>query len=283
MKNILEVKNLTKQYKEFTLDNVSFVLPEGCIMGFIGANGAGKSTTIKSILNIVIPDSGEIMVFGKQNLGENHALKEHVGIVMDQAVFPENLTMKQINRIMKLSYKTWDEEKFFDFMKRFKITEKKKVKEYSRGMTMKMSIAVALSHDSKLLVLDEGTSGLDPIVRDEMLDLFLDFIQDESHSVLISSHILSDLEKICDYITFIHNGKVILSEEKDVLLDNYCVVKCDSDELNLISPEEIKGVRHGQFGKEALVTREGITSIKNGCIEPATLEEIMLYMVKEDK
>ncbi len=283
MKNILEVRNLTKQYKEFTLDDVSFTLPEGCIMGFIGANGAGKSTTIKSILNMVIPDSGEITVLGEKNLDKNYALKEHVGIVMDQATFPENLTMKQINRIMKLSYKTWDETKFFEFMKKFKITEKKKIKEYSRGMTMKMSIAVGLSHDTKLLILDEGTSGLDPIVREEMLELFLDFIQDESHSVLISSHIISDLEKICDYITFIHNGKIILNEEKDVLLDNYFVVKCDSDELNRIPSETMKGIRHGQFGKEALVTKEGIKGIKNGCVEPATLEEIMLYMVKGDK
>ena len=282
MKNILEVKNLTKRYKEFTLDSVNLSIPEGCIMGFIGANGAGKSTTIKSILNIVIPDSGEITIFGENNLAKNKALKEKIGVVMDQAVFPEMLTAKQINSIMKRSYKTWNEEKFYGYMKRFCISEQKKVKEYSRGMTMKLSIAVALSHDSKLLILDEATSGLDPIVRDEILDVFLDFIQDETHSVLISSHILSDLEKICDYITFIHNGKVVLSEEKDVLLDTYSVVKCDAKELAKIDSSYVKGIRHGQFGKEALVQREGTTMIQEGSVEPATLEDIMLYMVKGD-
>ena len=282
MKNILEVKNLTKRYKEFTLDSVNLSIPEGCIMGFIGANGAGKSTTIKSILNIVIPDSGEITIFGENNLAKNKALKEKIGVVMDQAVYPEMLTAKQINSIMKRSYKTWNEEKFYGYMKRFCISEQKKVKEYSRGMTMKLSIAVALSHDSKLLILDEATSGLDPIVREEILEIFLDFIQDETHSVLISSHILSDLEKICDYITFIHNGKVVLSEEKDVLLDTYSVVKCDAKELAKIDSSYVKGIRHGQFGKEALVQREGTTMIQEGSVEPATLEDIMLYMVKGD-
>lgn len=282
MKNILEVKNLTKRYKEFTLDSVNLSIPEGCIMGFIGANGAGKSTTIKSILNIVIPDSGEITIFSENNLVKNKALKEKIGVVMDQAVYPEMLTAKQINSIMKRSYKTWNEEKFYGYMKKFCISEQKKVKEYSRGMTMKLSIAVTLSHDSKLLILDEATSGLDPIVRDEILDVFLDFIQDETHSVLISSHILSDLEKICDYITFIHNGKVVLSEEKDVLLDTYSVVKCDAKELAKIDSSYVKGIRHGQFGKEALVQREGTTMIQEGSVEPATLEDIMLYMVKGD-
>lgn len=252
-------------------------------MGFIGANGAGKSTTIKAILNIVLPDSGEIVVFGEDNLSKNHALKEQIGVVMDQSVFPEGLICKQISRIMKASYKTWDEEKFFGYMKKFHISDQKKVKEYSRGMTMKLSIAVALSHDSKLLILDEATSGLDPIVREEILDIFLEFIQDDSHSVLISSHILSDLEKICDYITFIHEGKIVLSEEKDVLLARYFVVKCDSQELHKIDAAYVKGVRHGQFGEEALVHREGVKVIQEGCVEPATLEEIMLYMVKGEQ
>ncbi|MFI3209048.1 MAG: ABC transporter ATP-binding protein [Eubacteriales bacterium] len=283
MKNILEVKNLTKKYKEFTLDSVNLSIPEGCIMGFIGANGAGKSTTIKSILNIIIPDSGEITVFGENDLSKNHALKEHIGVVMDQSTFPETLTSKQINQIMKCSYRTWNEEKFFELMKKFRISDKKKVKEYSRGMTMKLSIAVALSHDSKLLILDEATSGLDPIIRDEILDIFLDFIQDETKSVLISSHILSDLEKVCDYITFIHDGRIVLSEEKDVLLDSYCVVKCDSKELSKVDSEHVKGIRHGTFGEEALVLRDGAKVIQEGCVEPATLEDIMLYMVKGEK
>lgn len=283
MKNILEVKNLTKKYKEFTLDSVNLSIPEGCIMGFIGANGAGKSTTIKSILNIVIPDSGEITVFGDNNFPKNHKLKEEIGVVMDQSTFPETLTSKQINQIMKCSYRTWDEEKFFDFMKKFRISDKKKVKEYSRGMTMKLSIAVALSHNSKLLILDEATSGLDPIVRDEILEIFLDFIQDETRSVLISSHILSDLEKVCDYITFIHDGRIVLSEEKDVLLDSYCVVKCDSQELSTVDAEYVKGIRHGVFGEEALVLRDGVKGIQEGCVEPVTLEDIMLYMVRGEK
>ena len=201
MENALEVKNLSKHYPEFELDNINITLPAGCIMGFIGENGAGKSTTIKAILDLIKKDSGEVTIFGQTNLSRNQKLKEHIGVVMDECSFPENLNAKEIDKVMNNCYKTWNRTKYMKYLDKFALSLKKPVKEYSRGMKMKLSIAVALSHDSKLLILDEATSGLDPIVRDEILDVFLDFIQDESHSIFISSHIISDLEKICDYIS----------------------------------------------------------------------------------
>lgn len=281
MGNALEIKKLSKKYPEFALDNINITLPAGCIMGFIGENGAGKSTTIKAILDLIEKDSGEITILGETNLSKNQRLKEHIGVVMDECSFPENLNAKEIDKVMKNCYKTWNRTKYMGYLDKFALSLKKPVKEYSRGMKMKLSIAVALSHDSKLLILDEATSGLDPIVRDEILDVFLDFIQDESHSVFISSHIISDLEKICDYITFIHNGKIIFSEVKDELLDKYTIIKCSEAEYSTIDKAAIIGRRKSSFGIEALALKKKIPS--NIRTDNVNIEDIMLYFVKGEE
>ncbi len=280
MTNAIKIKNLTKRYKDFTLNNVNLTLPSGCIMGFIGENGAGKSTTIKLILDLIKRDSGQIEVLGNADFN-NKSLKEHIGVVMDESSFPENLSVKEIAVLMKNCYKTWNEKSFEKYVISFSLPTKKPIKEYSRGMKMKLSIAVALSHDSKLLILDEATSGLDPIVRDEILDVFMDFIQDENHSILISSHIISDLEKICDYITFIHKGSIIFSEEKDVLLSKYALIKCSEAEYEFVDKSAIIGARKSSFVVEALALKSKIRAdIKT---DITTIEDIMLYFVKEGK
>lgn len=269
----LDVRNLCKSYSEFQLQDVTLQLPRGCIMGLIGENGAGKSTTIQLILDIVHRDRGEVFVLGQ----DISRVKEQVGVVMDESCFPENLSARDINRILKHIYKTWDPAAFSQYCRRFDLSETKRVKDYSRGMKMKLSIAAALSHDTKLLILDEATSGLDPIVRDEILDIFLEFIQDDERAVLISSHIISDLEKICDYITFIHRGKVLFGEQKDLLLEEFGMFRGSEEEYASLPDEAVVGMRRHQFGVEALV-RRGMTRAK---LEPANMEEIMLYMIKE--
>ena len=278
MSNALEIKNLTKTYPGFTLDHVNMELPTGCIMGLIGENGAGKSTTIRLILDLAKRDSGEITVLGETLTTENLSLKENVGVVMDECNFPECMKLKEIGRMMKQCYRTWDQGRFDALKKQFNLPEGKCIKALSRGMKMKLSIAVALSHDSRILILDEATSGLDPIVRDEILDIFLDFIQDENHSIFISSHILSDLEKICDYITFLHEGRVVFSEEKNELLGKYVIVKCSEQELSCLDPRAVIGIRKNTFGVEALVLREYVPG--NYVQDPASIEDIMLYHVK---
>ena len=203
--NAIEITNLTKKYKGFTLDNLCLNLPKGCIMGLIGENGAGKSTTIKMLLDIVRPDGGDIKIFGEKPAAMQ---KNDIGVVLDEVGIPESFTIKDINAVMKHSFNNWNEQTFFQYMAKFKLPEKKNFKTFSKGMKIKMGIAIALSHDAKLLILDEPTSGLDPVVRDEIVEILNDFTRDESHSILISSHIVSDLEKICDYIAFLHNGHV---------------------------------------------------------------------------
>lgn len=279
MEYALTLQNVSKTYDDFTLKDISLQLPAGCIMGFIGENGAGKSTTIRLILDQIARDHGKITILGKDNKEDLDAVKEHIGVVLDESNFPENLSAKDINNILKRIYRTWDEAKYSELIKRFSLPNSKPVKDYSKGMKMKLSIATALSHDSKLLILDEATSGLDPIVREEILDVFLEFIQDEQHSVFISSHITSDLEKICDYITFIHKGKIVFSEPKDELLETYGLLKCSENELAKIDPSIVKGVRKHQFGVEALVIKDRIQS--NYPIDTANLETIMLFTVKE--
>jgi len=279
MEYALQLINVTKQYKDFKLDNINIKLPQGCIMGFVGENGAGKSTTIKLILDLINRDRGQITVLGKDNKIDFNSIKENIGVVMDESSFPDNLNAKEINKFMKRIYKTWDEDKFFKLLKQFSIAEDKSIKDYSRGMKMKFSIAVSLSHDSKILIMDEATSGLDPIVREEILDIFLEFIQDESNSIFISSHIISDLEKICDYITFIHRGKVVFSEPKDELLEKYGILKCSEKELEKIEVSAVKGIRKNKFGVEALVFKNKIKG--SYVIDKANIEDIMLFHVKE--
>ncbi len=279
MEYALKLENVTKEYKDFKLDHINISLPKGVIMGFIGENGAGKSTTIKLIMDLINRDEGTITVLGMDNKANLKSVKENIGIVMDESCFPENLNAREINSIMKKIYRTWDEDKFYELLNKLSISSDKFIKEYSRGMKMKLSIAASMSHDSQLLIMDEATSGLDPIVREEILDMFMDFIQDENHSIFISSHIISDLEKICDYITFIHEGKIIFSETKDDLLDNYGILKCSDEELKKIDSKIVKGIRRNKFGVEALILKNKLRG--SYVVDKANIEDIMLFHIKE--
>lgn len=278
MDNALEIKDLCKQYEGFALENVSFTLPRGAVMGFIGENGAGKTTTIKSILNLIHRDAGEICVLGLDNIGDERAVKERIGVVLEDGCFLNTLNARQVDTLMGKAYQNWKPEQFFSFMQRFGIDERKKIKDYSKGMRMKLSIAAALSHGAELLIMDEPTSGLDPVVRDEVLDLFYDFMQDEGHAILLSSHITSDLDKIADYITFIHGGRIVLSEPRDELLDTYGVLHCTADQLAALDPTAVRAKRVGAFGCEALVRRGGVP--ENWTVEPVNIEQIMLFLTR---
>lgn len=280
--NAIEINHVTKTYAEFALDDFSLSLPSGCIMGLVGENGAGKSTAIRLIFNAIQREKGEIFVLGTDNTAPEFLdKKEDIGVVLDEAYFPEVLNALNVNQIMKQTYKRWNEEKFFAYIKQFKISEKKMLKDYSRGMTMKLAIAAALSHEPKLLILDEATSGLDPIVRDEILNILNDFTKEENHSVLLSSHIISDLEKICDYIAFLHQGKLLFCEEKDRLHEIYGILPLTKAEFETVPKEAIVGFRENEYGKEALVLREALPS--NFEPEQAGIEDIMLYLVKGEE
>lgn len=280
--NAVELKNVTKKFKGFTLENISFDLPKGCILGLIGENGAGKSTTIKLIMNSLIKDGGKISVMGLDNDAEDFAqLKEDIGVVLDEAYFPVVINVEIVNKMMKSTYQRWNEVVFFEYIHRFDLPLKRQFKDFSRGMKMKLAIAVALSHDPKLLILDEATSGLDPIVRDEILEIFYDFTRDPEHSILISSHILSDLEKLCDYIAFIHKGKLLFCEGKDELLDQYGIIRCSKRQFEDLPSEAVKGKRVNDYGVECLVERNLVSSAFD--IEKVSIEDIILYMVKGDR
>lgn len=281
MTEALKLVNVSKNYSDFSLKKVNLSLPTGCIMGFIGENGAGKTTTIKLILDLIKRDEGDIFVLGKDNLSDLKSLKENIGVVMEDCFFPENLTADNVSRILRGIYSTWNENKFNFYLKRFSIPAKKTIKEYSKGMKMKLSIAAALSHDSKLLILDEATNGLDPVIRDEILDVFLEFIQDEHHSIFISSHIISDLEKVCDYISFIHKGSIVFSKSKDELLDSYGILKCSERDFQRLDSKAIKGYRKNHFGIEALVLKDMVRG--NFLIDRASIEEIMLFYTNSSK
>lgn len=279
--NALEIKNLNKSFKDFKLDNLSLTLPSGCIIGLIGENGAGKSTTIKLILDILKKDSGSITVLGRDNEENMQLTKEDVGVVMDEAGIPECMTTEQVGKVMAYTFKNWDSAEYNRLLKQFDLPLNKPYKDFSRGMKMKLSIAVAMSHRAKLLLLDEPTSGLDPVVRDEVVDLFFDFTRDEQHSILISSHIVSDLEKLCDYIAFLHKGKLLLCEEKDILLSEYGIIHCTEEQIAAIDTGAIKHKKESPYGVEAIVSRD---SVPEGIsISPISIEELFVYMVKEAK
>lgn len=279
--NALEIKGLTKHYPAFCLDHIDLTLPMGSVMGFIGENGAGKSTTIFSILGAIRRDGGTVRILGQDTAqGIPLSLKEHIGVVLDECCLPETLNLKDINGIMKAAYRTWNSKTFFRHVHRFFLDETKRIKDYSRGMKMNLSIACALAHDSRLLILDEATSGLDPVTRDELLDLFYEFIQDEQHSIFMSSHITSDLEKICDYVTYIHKGKLILCQEKDGLMQRMGILKCSETVFRDIDPAAVHGKRTTAFGVEALVERQKIPA--GLVVEHASLDDILIYLVKSD-
>ena len=279
--NALEIKGLTKAYGGFTLDHINLVLPCGCIMGLIGENGAGKSTTIRLILDMIRGDSGSITILGKDNQDEMRATKEDIGVVLDEVGFPECLTARQVHNIMRNTYQRWDENVYIAYLNKLDIPRDREFKDFSRGMKMKLGIAVAMSHHPKLLILDEATNGLDPVVRDEVLDMFSEFTRDETHAVLISSHIVSDLEKICDYIAFLHKGKLLLCEEKDVLLEQYGILHCTAEQLRELNPAAIRGKKESAYGVEAIVQRDAIPLGMN--ISPVSIEELFVFMAKEAK
>ena len=281
MENNIELKNVSKEYPGFQLKDISFNVPEGCIVGLIGENGAGKTTTIKSILNIT-KSEGNIHILGKDNKENEKEIKEEIGVVLDDSFLSDYLTAKQVNLIMREFYKTWNENKYINLLKQFNIPTDKLIKDFSSGMKMKLKIATAISHNPKLLILDEPTSGLDPVVRNEVLDIFLDFIQDEEHTILLSTHITSDLEHIADKIIFINKGKILLDKNRDDLLDNYGILKCDIDSFNTISKEDIIVYKKNKYNYEILV--DNISKIKkkykNFIVDKITLEELMVLMIK---
>ncbi len=281
MENAIYVAGLYKQFSGFALQNVGFCVPKGSVVGFIGENGAGKSTTIKSILGLVNPDGGKIEVFGKAAPSLLREDKNKIGAVLGETCLPENLNIKDIDGVMRHIFENWNSSVFFAYADRFSLPREKKVKEFSRGMQQKLSLAVALSHGAELLILDEPTSGLDPVARDEILDILYDFMQDEEHSVLISSHIVSDLEKLCDYILFIHGGKVIFEEEKDSLREKYGVLKCTAEQFAELDPSAVVAYHRGEFGMSALVLREKYRGEQ--ALETANIEDVMLYYARGER
>ncbi|MBP5654108.1 MAG: ABC transporter ATP-binding protein [Clostridiales bacterium] len=277
--NVIELDNVTKDYGDFKLDKISFAVPEGSVCGFIGQNGAGKTTTIRLMLDVIRADEGQIRLWGQDIRANGPKLRENIGVVFDEMGLHEFLTGKDINIMMKNIYKNWDEEKFFEYLKRFSLPTRKPCGKFSRGMRMKLQIAVALSHNAKLLVMDEPTAGLDPIVRNEILDIFREFVLEEDHSIFISSHITGDLEKISDEVVFIDGGKIILKGNKDDILERHGVLKCRKDEIDGISPSLIVNVQEGNYGVEVLINdRKAASKLYPGLvIDNATLEEIMLF------
>ena len=279
--NALELKNISKSYPGFLLDDLTLTLPEGCILGLIGENGAGKSTTIRLILSMIQTDGGDISVLGKEIGNDTDLLKEEIGVVLDEVGIPECLTISQIENVMKNVFRNWDSGEFRRITGKFSLPDGKPFKDFSRGMKMKTGIAVALSHHAKLLILDEATSGLDPVARDEVVEMLNDFTRDETHSILISSHIVSDLEKLCDYVAFLHKGKLMLCEEKDVLKDRYASVRMTSEEADRLSKDDVLFRKDTPYGSELIVKREAVTA--NAEATPVNIEELFVVMAKENQ
>lgn len=274
--NALEIRGLTKHFADFTLENLNLTLPGGCILGLIGENGAGKSTTIRLILGMLHADSGTVTVLGRDSRENPVLTKQDIGVVLDEVGIPECMTPKQVGKVMAYVFLHWNAETYQRLLTRFSLPENKKFKEFSKGMKMKLGLAVALSHEAKLLILDEATGGLDPVVRDEVVDMLAEFTRDETHAILISSHIVSDLEKLCDYVAFLHKGKLLLCEEKDLLLSEYGILHCKPEEL----PEE--GILHKKqnaYGVEAIVRRDAVKP--ETALSPISMEELFVFMSKE--
>lgn len=283
MDNILEIRNLSKKYDQFSLNNINLSLKRGYIMGFIGPNGAGKSTTIKLIMNLVKRDSGSINIFNMDNIEQERDIKTRIGFVYDENHYYEELTIEQMKDIIAPFYKNWDEKLFCSYIKEFELPGKKKIKQLSKGMKMKFSLAIALSHNAELIVMDEPTAGLDPVFRSELLDLLYSIMQDEKKSIFFSTHLTTDLEKVADYITFINKGQIIFSEIKDKILEDYAIVKGKKEYLDMDVKKEFISVRENGFGFEALTNDvKKIKSLfrQNVLIEKPSLEDIMVYTVR---
>ncbi len=283
--NAITIKGLTKKYDGFTLDNVSFDVPKGSIMGFIGQNGAGKTTTIKAMLNIIKNDEGSIEMLGLDSIKDEIAIKERIAVVFDELPIHDVFNAMQISKIMSGIYKNWDDTVYKQYLERFQLPLKKKVGKFSKGMKMKLQIACALSHGAELLVMDEATTGLDPVVRNEILDIFLEFLQDEGHSILMSSHITSDLEKIADSVTFIDKGKILLTGYKDDILSEHGMMKCTKEDYKTIDKEDFVSARLNDFGADLLISDKALCMKKysGAIIDNTTLEEIMLFYVNRTK
>ncbi len=276
----IEIKGLKKSFDNFTLGPIDLNIPRGTIVGYIGQNGAGKSTTIKLLLGLLRPDFGEINILGKRD-AQNVMLKDRIGVVFDDLYIPQEMNLMQVEKFCSMVYSKWDKEKFYELKNEFKLTNEKCIKNYSRGMKMKLGAAIALSHNAELLILDEATSGLDPIIRDEILDILLDFMQDENHTILISSHILSDLEKVSDYIAFINDGKLLFFEGKDELKEKYAICSISNEEAEKIDSSAIVGRRVHNFGQDLLVKRDEVH--EDFELQKPSIEDIMIYFVKGDK
>ena len=284
MENILELQQISKTFPKsnFTLDNVSFSLPYGAIGGFVGENGVGKTTTIGCILNTVRKDNGTVKLFGREMLDADTALREKIGVVYDGDNFPSFWSAKQLSRVMAGFYAQWDDALFWHYLKRFQLLPEQKLKNYSRGMTMKLAIAAALSHRPQLLILDEATSGLDPVMRDEMLDVFLEFVQDERHSVLLSSHITSDLEKVADYITFLHNGRLLMTVSKNDLAYRYAVMRCRENQFRTLDSGDVIAYRKRDYQIDVLVS-DGEAARKkyhDVVVDHVSIDEMLLLLIK---
>lgn len=283
--NAIEISGVTKRYEGFTLDNLRFNVPKGSIMGFIGQNGAGKTTTIRSLLNITNIDDGEIRLMGLDHIKDELEIKKRIAVVFDELPFHDVFNAADMARIFEGLYPEWDNAVYSAYLERFKLPLKKKIGEYSKGMKMKLQIACALSHNAELLVMDEATTGLDPVVRDEILHIFMEYLQNGERSILMSSHITGDLEKIADSVTFIDKGKILLSGYKDVILETHGILKCSKDEISNIDKSDIVSIRLNEFGAEIMLSdRENARYKYDGAvIDPASLDDIMLYYVHKDE
>lgn len=284
MDNILEIKELNKAYDGFALKDVSFSLPKGYIMGFVGENGSGKTTTIRSILNMANIDSGKISVFGLDSVTDTIAIKEKLGVVFDSLYLADHLTAKQIEKQLKPFYKDWDSKDFADRLRSFGLPDNKRVGDFSKGMKMKLMIAIALSHKADLMILDEPTSGLDPVARDELLDILAEYIEDENRSVLFSTHITSDVERIADYITILHNGRVWFTGTKDDLSEGYVILRGAEEDISSALREKCIGFHAYRNGFDALLSTEYLEEVSDGLeTEKANIDEILVYIAKEDR
>ena len=282
MSNNIEIIDVSKSFGDFELKDISFDIPKGRIVGLIGENGAGKSTLIKLILGLLSYEKGKITLFDNDNKNINRRIFENIGVVLDDCSLPENLNVIRIEKVMNKIYSQWSKEIYFELINRMKLPKNKKIKEFSKGIKMKLSIIIALSHCPKLLILDEATSGLDPIIRDEILDLFLDFVQDDGNSILVSSHITSDLEKVADYIAFINNGELQFFESKDELIYNYAVIKCKSGSISFIDEADIISCRKVDYGYQVLVRNKEkmIKKYNEFVVDNVSIDDIMLIYVK---
>ena len=282
MGSALEIHELTKKYEDFTLDHISFQVPSGSIVGLIGENGAGKTSTINAVLGLIKKDSGEIEILGENADNMSSPVKEEIGVVFDGSNFSEELTPVKLNKVLRDVYSSWDQALFRKLLEQMEVPLSKKIKTFSKGMKMKLSIAVALAHHPRLLIVDEATSGLDPVMRDDILDMFLDFVQDEEHSILVSSHITSDLEKVADYIVFIHKGKIIFAKSKDELLENYGIIKCGREQFEALDEEDQITYRRLDYEWQVLTADRNRAQKKypKALVIPATIDEIMLLYVK---